>query len=48
MEFMQQKWYAVYTRPRWEKKVSESLKKMKIVDYCPLMKFNDDGVSEKK
>jgi transcription antitermination factor NusG len=33
MEF---KWYAVYTKPRWEKKVSESLTKEKFESYCPL------------
>jgi transcription antitermination factor NusG len=48
MEFMQQKWYAVYTRPRWEKKVSESLKKMKIVNYCPLMKVQRQWSDRKK
>ncbi|MGZ8549558.1 MAG: UpxY family transcription antiterminator [Chitinophagaceae bacterium] len=30
------KWYAVYTRPRWEKKVSEILTKKGIENYCPL------------
>jgi transcription antitermination factor NusG len=29
-------WYAVYTRPRWEKKVAESFSKQKIEYYCPL------------
>jgi transcription antitermination factor NusG len=31
-----QQWYAVYTRSRWEKKVSEILNKKGIVNYCPL------------
>ena len=31
-----QNWYAVYTRPRWEKKVSELLGRKKIENYCPL------------
>jgi|SRR6478672_10208600 transcription antitermination factor NusG len=30
------KWYAVYTRPRWEKKVAEILAQKKIENYCPL------------
>lgn len=33
---METKWYAVYTRSRWEKKVSEQLNKLKIENYCPL------------
>lgn len=33
---MEPKWYAVYTRPRWEKKVSELLDKKNIENYCPL------------
>ncbi|MES2775224.1 MAG: UpxY family transcription antiterminator [Bacteroidota bacterium] len=31
-------WYAVYTRPRWEKKASELLSKRQIENYCPLNK----------
>lgn len=30
------KWYALYTRPRWEKKVDTLLKKKGIESYCPL------------
>jgi len=30
------KWYAVYTRPRWEKKVAEILTQKQIENYCPL------------
>lgn len=29
-------WYAVYTRPRWEKRVAERLTQKGIVNYCPL------------
>ncbi|HEY0433984.1 MAG TPA: UpxY family transcription antiterminator [Chitinophagaceae bacterium] len=32
------KWYAVYTRPRWEKKVDALLKEKGIESYCPLNK----------
>ena len=35
---MEGKWFAVYTRPRWEKKLSELLTKKKIENYCPLNK----------
>jgi len=33
------KWYAVYTRPRWEKKVAYVLEKKGIEQYCPLNKI---------
>jgi transcription antitermination factor NusG len=33
---MNPKWYAVYTKPRWEKKVAELFTKRKIENYCPL------------
>ena len=32
------KWYAVYTRPRWEKKVNILLQQQGIESYCPLNK----------
>lgn len=32
------KWYAVYTKPKWEKKVSELLNRRKIENFCPLNK----------
>jgi transcription antitermination factor NusG len=28
-------WFAVYTRPKWEKKVADQLEKKKIKTYCP-------------
>lgn len=31
-------WYAVYTKPRWEKKVAELLTRKGIENYCPLNK----------
>jgi transcription antitermination factor NusG len=38
-------WHAVYTKPRWEKKVTELLSRKKIEHFCPLNKvqrqFND-------
>lgn len=32
------KWYAVYTRPRWEKKVHQLLLEKGVDSYCPLNK----------
>jgi transcription antitermination factor NusG len=32
------KWYAIYTRPRWEKKVNSLLEGKGIESYCPLNK----------
>jgi transcription antitermination factor NusG len=32
------KWYAIYTRPRWEKKVNQLLLAKSIESYCPLNK----------
>ena len=32
------KWYAVYTKPRWEKKVNNLLLQKGIESYCPLNK----------
>ncbi len=33
-----QNWYAVYTKPRWEKKVNQLLEKKGLDSYCPLTK----------
>jgi transcription antitermination factor NusG len=41
-------WYAVYTRPRWEKKVAELLEKKKIEVYCPLTKTQRQWADRKK
>lgn len=35
---MSAKWYAIYTRPRWEKKVNSLLVQKGIESYCPLNK----------
>src|SRR3954462_7485695 len=35
---MASRWYAIYTRPRWEKKVNTLLSEKKIESYCPLNK----------
>lgn len=35
---MSRKWFAVYTRPRWEKKVNQLLLEKGLESYCPLNK----------
>jgi transcription antitermination factor NusG len=34
------KWFAVYTKPRWEKKVHRSLSEKELESYCPLNKVS--------
>jgi len=41
-------WHAVYTHPRWEKKVAELLVSRKIETYCPLRKMVKQWVDRKK
>lgn len=41
-------WYAVYTKPRWEKKVAEHLTKNSIENYCPLNKVLHQWHDRKK
>ena len=31
-------WYAVYTKPRWEKKICEQLERKRLSFYCPMNK----------
>jgi transcription antitermination factor NusG len=38
MEGNKSYWYAVYTKPRWEKKVASLLSEKGIENYCPLNK----------
>ncbi len=42
------KWYALYTRPRWEKKVAETLTRKQIENYCPLNKVLRQWNNRKK
>jgi len=42
------KWYALYTKPRWEKKVAEILSRKKIENYCPLNKVLRQWSDRKK
>lgn len=41
-------WYAVYTKPNHEKKVSALLSKKKIENYCPLNKIVNNLQEEKR
>jgi transcription antitermination factor NusG len=34
------KWYAIYTKPRWEKKVHRLLQEQQVECYCPLNKVH--------
>jgi transcription termination/antitermination protein NusG len=42
------RWYALYTKPRWEKKVAELLDGKKIENYCPLQKSERTWSDRKK
>lgn len=41
-------WYAVHTRPRWEKKVASLLQERGIENYCPLNKVMRQWSDRKK
>jgi transcription termination/antitermination protein NusG len=41
-------WYALYTKPRWEKKVAELLGNKQIEHYCPLQKIEKNWSDRKK
>jgi len=41
-------WYAVYTKPFWERKISEMLDKMDIENYCPVQKVVRQWSDRKK
>jgi len=45
---MDLKWYAVYTKPRWEKKIAESLTKKGFENYCPLNRQSKQWHDRKK
>jgi transcription antitermination factor NusG len=47
-KLIEPKWYAVYTRPRWEKKVAEILSEKRIENYCPLNKVVRQWSDRKK
>lgn len=41
-------WYALYTKPRWEKKIDASLTKKNIESWCPLQKIEKQWTDRKK
>ena len=41
-------WYAVYARPRWEKKAAAILSRRKIENYCPLNKVQRQWSDRRK
>ena len=41
-------WYAVYTRAKWEKKISELLSKHDVENFCPLNKVVKQWADRKK
>ena len=45
---MEKKWYALYTKPRWEKKVDSLLLKKGIETWCPLQKVTRQWSDRKK
>jgi transcription antitermination factor NusG len=42
------KWYAVYTRPKWEKKVADMFTARKIENYCPFHTVQKQWSDRKK
>ena len=44
----EKKWYALYTKPRWEKKIDASLIKKNIESWCPLQKMEKQWTDRKK
>lgn len=48
MRSITKKWYVVYTKPRWEKKVTELLSRKKIEHFCPLNKVQRQWNDRKK
>lgn len=42
------KWMVLYTKSRWEKKVSKSLQDKNFTSYCPLLKTNSKRVDRIK
>lgn len=45
---MENKWYAIYTKPRWEKKVDGILLRKEINSWCPLQKVQKQWSDRKK
>ena len=45
---LEKKWYAVYTKPRWEKKIDARLIKKGVESWCPLQKVERQWSDRKK
>lgn len=48
MEENAKKWYAVYTKPRWEKKVNAKLLNKGVESWCPVQKLQRQWSDRKK
>lgn len=48
IENIKKAWYAVYTRPRWEKKVASLLLERGIENYCPINKVTRQWSDRRK
>lgn len=48
MNTNEKKWFAVYTKPRWEKKVNERLLEKDIESWCPVQKKESQWSDRKK
>ena len=48
MIHQEKKWYAIYTKPRWEKKIDAALIKKNIESWCPLQKIERQWSDRKK
>lgn len=48
MMIKEKMWYAIYTKPRWEKKVASLLARKNIENYCPLNKVQRQWSDRKK
>jgi transcription antitermination factor NusG len=45
---IQKKWYVLYTKPRWEKKINAQLIKKGVACWCPLQKIEKQWTDRKK
>lgn len=45
---MEKKWFAIYTKPRWEKKVDKLLGEKGMESYCPVQKMQRQWSDRKK
>ncbi|WP_207533043.1 UpxY family transcription antiterminator [Desertivirga arenae] len=44
----EKKWLAVYTRPRWEKKIDHLLKEQGVESFCPVRRVESQWADRKK